>query len=97
MKPYSYKGQTITANSKQEAIKKIVANNKYIYYKIDVPGHYGYSFMAKTLGEKGEGEIINLCLKKNLFNDRIDARYASVDDMVDERDIKFFKNSTYEI
>lgn len=96
-KVFAYHGQTITAGSKQEAIKRIAANNKYIYYKIDVPGHYGYSFMVKTIGEKGEGEIINLCLKKNLFNDRTDARYASVDDMVDERDIKFFKNSTYEI
>lgn len=62
------------------------------YYKIDVPGKHGYSFMIET-NEKlmYEEDAINLALDNNLFDDEKDALIAVVDDLVTQHDIDHFK------
>ena len=71
-------------------------NNK-IYYKIDVPGKHGYSFMVTSNDELDEGEVLDKALAKGLFEDEIDADYAVVDDLVTDSEIEVFKSCTYEI
>ena len=71
-------------------------NNK-IYYKIDVMGKHGYSFMVSSNDVLDEGEILDKALAKGLFQDEIDAEYAVVDDLVSEHEIEVFKSCTYEI
>ena len=71
-------------------------NNK-IYYKIDVPGRHGYSFMVFSTDELDEGEVLDKALAKGLFDDDEDADYAVVDDLVTDSEIEFFKDCTYEI
>ena len=68
-----------------------------IYYKIDVMGKHGYSFMVSSNDVLDEGEVLYLALAKGLFQDEIDADYAVVDDLVSEDDIEIFKCCTYEI
>jgi hypothetical protein len=65
-------------------------NNRH-YYKIDVPGKNGYSFMISTLNPlKNEDEAIDIAWDLGCFNDRDDVDYAIVDDLVGENDIKHF-------
>ena len=71
-------------------------NNK-IYYKIDVMGKHGYSFMVSSNDVLDEGEVLDKALAKGLFQDEIDAEYAIVDDLVSEHEIEVFKSCTYEI
>ena len=71
-------------------------NNK-IYYKIDVPGKHGYSFMVTSNDVLDEGEVLDKALAKGLFQDEIDADYAVVDDLVTDSEIEVFKSCTYEI
>lgn len=71
-------------------------NNK-IYYKIDVPGKHGYSFMVTSNDVLDEGEVLDKALAKGLFQDEIDVDYAVVDDLVSDREIEVFKSCTYEI
>lgn len=71
-------------------------NNK-IYYKIDVMGKHGYSFMVSSNDMLDEGEVLDKALAKGLFQDEIDADYAVVDDLVSDYDIENFKDCTYEI
>ena len=71
-------------------------NNK-IYYKIDVMGKHGYSFMVTSNDVLDEGEVLDLALAKGLFQDEIDADYAVVDDFVTHHEIEVFKDCTYEI
>lgn len=71
-------------------------NNK-IYYKIDVMGKHGYSFMVSSNDVLDEGEVLDLALAKGLFQDEIDADYAVVDDLVSDHEIEVFKDCTYEI
>jgi hypothetical protein len=71
-------------------------NNK-IYYKIDVMGKHGYSFMVTSNDVLDEGEVLDKALAKGLFQDELDADYAIVDDLVSEHEIEVFKNCTYEI
>jgi len=68
-------------------------NGKH-YYKIDVPGHYGYSFMVVS---NDELDVLHKAYLNGCFNDATDLRYAIVDDLVSENDIEFFKNCTYDI
>ena len=71
-------------------------NNK-IYYKIDVMGKHGYSFMVSSNDVLDEGDVIDKALAKGLFHDETVADYAMVDDLVSENDIEFFSNCTYDI
>ena len=70
---------------------------KKFYYKIDVAGRHGYSFMVFSTDELDEGEVLDKALAKGLFQDEIDADYAVVDDLVTDYEIEFFKDCTYEI
>ena len=71
-------------------------NQKY-YYKIDVPGRYGYSFMVVSNNELDETQVLNKALVHELFDDKKDANYAIIDDLISNYDIEIFKNCTYEI
>ena len=66
-------------------------HNGFYYYKVDVMGKNGYSFMAKSKDEFDECEVIDILLEKNGFNDDEDARYAVVDDLVSVSDINHFE------
>ena len=63
---------------------------KKFYYKIDVPGRHGYSFMVFSTNELDECEVINTALRNGLFDDDEDADYAIVDDFVSKYDIESF-------
>lgn len=67
------------------------------YYKIDVPGHYGYSFMVVSNDELDELDVLDKAYLKGCFNDATDLDYAIVDDLVSENDIEFFKDCTHSI
>jgi hypothetical protein len=71
-------------------------NNKH-YYKIDVPGHHGYSFMTVCNDEIDELEVLHRAFLCDLFTDADDVKYATVDDLVTKYDIEAFKNCTYDI
>jgi hypothetical protein len=71
-------------------------NQKY-YYKIDVPGRYGYSFMVTSNNELDKIQILNKALIQGLFDDDIDARHATIVNTINDYDIENFKNCTYEI
>lgn len=64
------------------------------YYKIDVMGKNGYSFMVETDEElRYDEDAIDLAVEHHLFQDSEDADYAVVDDLVTEREIELFKSS----
>ena len=65
---------------------------KKFYYKIDVPGRHGYSFMVFSTDELNECEVIDIALQNGLFDDDEDADYAIVDDFVSDYDIEHFTN-----
>ena len=65
---------------------------KKFYYKIDVPGKHGYSFMVFSTDELDEGEVIDMALRNGLFDDEEDADYAIVDDLVSNYEIEHFTN-----
>lgn len=44
-------------------------NQKY-YYKIDVSGRYGYSFMVVSNNELDETQVLNKALVHELFDDK---------------------------
>lgn len=71
-------------------------NGRY-YYKIDVPGHYGYSFMVVSNDDLDELDVLHKAYINGCFNDATDLNYAIVDDLVSENDIEFFKNCTHNI
>jgi hypothetical protein len=79
-----------------KTITNMEKNNKF-YYKIDVMGKHGYSFMVSSNDMLDEGEVLDLSVSKGLFEDEIDADYAVVDDLVSDYDIENFKDYTYEI
>ena len=65
-------------------------NGRY-YYKVDVMGEYGYSFMVSTANElSDEYDVLNIAFGLNCFENDQDVKYALVDDLVTERDIKHF-------
>ena len=61
------------------------------YYMVNIPGHYGYSFMVESSEELTELEVIDIASERNLFNDMDDRHYAIVDDLVTDTDIEHFK------
>lgn len=71
-------------------------NGKH-YYKIDVSGRNGYSFMVVSNDELDEYDVIDKALARGLFDDETDADYAVVDDIISEYDIENFKDCTHEI
>lgn len=70
--------------------------NKF-YYKVDVSGKYGYSFMIATTQELMEDEVIRVSQDYELFLDEEDANYAVVDDLVTDYDIKAFGNNIIDV
>lgn len=75
-------------------------HNGFYYYKIDVIGRNGYSFMVKSKTELDDMyDAIDIASKNNLFSDEVDADYAEVDDLVSEYDINNFEQCgcAYEI
>lgn len=71
--------------------------NMEFYYKIDVMGRNGYSFMVKSNEELNEDEIISRCLDNGYFDDSRDADYAVIDDLISQYDIDNFSNCTFNI
>lgn len=71
--------------------------NKDFYYKIDVMGRNGYSFMVKSNEELNENEVISRCLDNDYFDDSRDADYAMVDDLISQYDIDNFSSCTFNI
>lgn len=71
-------------------------NGKH-YYKVDVSGRNGYSFMVVSNDELDEYDVIDKALARGLFDDETDADYAVVDDIISEYDIENFKDCTHEI
>lgn len=64
------------------------------YYKIDVMGKNGYSFMVETDEElRYDEDAIDLAVEHHLFQDSEDADYAEVDSLVTEQEIEIFKSS----
>ena len=75
-------------------------HNGFYYYKIDVMGRNGYSFMVKSKTELGDMyDAIDIASRNELFSDEYDADYAEVDDLVSEDDINNFEKCgcAYEI
>jgi hypothetical protein len=71
-------------------------NGKH-FYKVDVMGRNGYSFMVVSNDALDEGDVIDKALAKGLFDDETDADYAVVDDLVSEYDIENFKDCTHRV
>lgn len=69
------------------------------YYKVDVSGVYGYSFMIESDEPVSEYQILELCIEQDLFDYESDANYATVDMDPTEYDVKHFKadNCIYKI
>lgn len=69
------------------------------YYKIDVLGDDGYSFMVCTTKEIDKDEVLALAYENELFQNADDAENCIMDDDVDDTDIQHFKdwNCLYEI
>ena len=65
---------------------------KKFYYKIDVAGQHGYSFMVFSTDELNDCEVIDIAQQNGLFEDDDDADYAIVDDLVSDYDIEHFTN-----
>lgn len=60
------------------------------YYKIDVHGSHGYSFMVSSQYNLTDDEILQECKDKDIFDDMNDADYATIDREVDDYDISAF-------
>jgi hypothetical protein len=72
--------------------------NKLNHIMVNVFGKDGYSFMVTTSEPIIiEENILNICAEKNLFEDKDDIYSSSIETMVNENDIQFFKNNTYNI
>lgn len=62
------------------------------YFKVDVLGHDGYSFMVASEHDLTDDEIIDKALEKELFLDDRDSEIAIIDNLVDDNDIKHFND-----
>ena len=67
------------------------------YYMVNVPRHYGYSFLVRSKDELNENEVIDACASLGYFTDNDDRHYAYVDDLVTDYDIERMKDCTYDI
>ena len=70
--------------------------NKF-YYKVDVLGKNGYSFMLSSNEELTEDDVFDVALENNLFEDDKDVGIAIIDDLVTEYDIKAFGDNIFHI
>ena len=70
--------------------------NKF-YYKVDVSGKNGYSFMISTTQDLMEDEVIRVSQDYELFLDEEDVNYAVVDDLVTNFDIKAFGDNIIDV
>lgn len=70
---------------------------KKFYYKVDVLGKNGYSFMLSSNEELTEDDVFNIALENNLFEDEKDADIAIIDDLVTKYDIKAFKDNIFHV
>lgn len=66
-------------------------NGKY-YFMVNVLGRNGYSFMVASNTELNDNQVIELSLDFGLFDYDVDAEYASIDRLIDERDITHFED-----
>jgi hypothetical protein len=66
-------------------------NDKH-YYKVDVSGRYGYSFMVESDIPLLENDVLESAIEQDLFYDDDDVEYATVDMDPTEYDVKHFKN-----
>ena len=71
-------------------------NGKH-YYKIDIMGRNGYSFMVVSNDELDELDVLHKAYLNGCFDDATDLNYAVVDDLVSEYDIENFKSCTHSI
>ena len=71
-------------------------NGKH-YYKIDIMGRNGYSFMVVSNDELDELDVLHKAYLNDCFDDATDMNYAVVDDLVSEYDIENFKSCTHSI
>lgn len=73
--------------------------NGFFYYKIDVISRSnGYSFMVRSTDEiTDEDEIIERANAAECFEDEDDLDKAVVDTLIDDSDIKAFKDATTDI
>ena len=71
-------------------------NGKH-YYKIDIMGRNGYSFMVVSNDELDEIDVLHKAYLNGCFDDATDLNYAVVDDLVSEYDIENFKSCTHSI
>lgn len=72
-------------------------NGKF-YYKIDVQSRSdGYSFMVRSDDEISDDEAISRAAAADCFNDEDDADAATVDMLIDEKDVEAFASSTYDV
>ena len=67
------------------------------YYKVDVLGKNGYSFMLSSNEELTEDDVFDVALENNLFEDDKDVGIAIVDDLVSDYDIKAFGDNIFHI
>lgn len=69
------------------------------YVMVNVFGSkHGYSFMVTTNDEHIlEDNVLNSCQEKGLFSDADDIHLASIETIVNENDVQFFSNATYNI
>lgn len=67
------------------------------YYKVDVLGRNGYSFMLSSNEELTEDDVFDVALENNLFEDDKDVGIAIVDDLVSDYDIKAFGDNIFHI
>lgn len=67
------------------------------YLLVNVFGYHGYSIMVHgNYDENHESEVIDACLKNDLFYDEEDAECCSVVE-ADDYDIKMFTGDIHEI
>ena len=72
-------------------------NGKF-YYKIDVHSRQdGYSFMVRSDDELSDDEAISRASANDCFTDDDDAGAATVDAFIDETDVAFFSDCTYDV
>ncbi len=72
-------------------------NGKF-YYKIDVQSRsHGYSFMVRSDDELSDDEAISRAVAADCFNDEDDADAATVDMLIDEKDVAAFADRTYDV
>ena len=68
--------------------------NNYFYYKIDVKGSDGYSFMVRSTDDLSDTDVISRANAANCFDDEDDRERATVERQLDDSDIKAFDDCT---